>query len=231
MRLIMRREKQVSKSSGSEESIMNQHPDQSKTSASNDVSDNDGSASPDSVGTDGSAAMINSETTDVPSRAEVSDATMTDESEASPIDALQKKYNELHERLLRVSADYQNYVRRSVQNIATAKDQQLIDIAKGLITVLDHLDRALEADPQKTTSESLLEGVQIVREELLKALEQFGVKRLNVDMGEPFDPTCHEALMRQGAEGIESNHVVSQIQPGYMLNEKTLRAAKVTVST
>ena len=70
----------------------------------------------------------------------------------------------------------------------------------------------------------------IVRDELLKALSRFGVKRLEVAAGELFDPTRHEAMMRQASDEIDSNHVTSQLQPGYTLGDKTIRPAKVSVA-
>ncbi len=144
--------------------------------------------------------------------------------------ALQKDRDEVHSRLLRVSADYQNYVRRSKQNIDTARDQLLMDIAKELITVMDHFDRALQVDHDKTSAKSLLEGMQIVRDELLRALERFGIQRVNVRTGDAFDPMRHEALMRQAIEGVESDCVAAQLQPGYILGDKTVRPAQVTVA-
>ena len=173
------------------------------------------------------------ETSSAPADADVrtAEAPVTEpEVAVDPLVALEKERDELHERLLRVSADYQNYVRRSSQNVTAARDQQLIEIAKALITVLDHFDRALAVDPQKTTSASLLEGVQMVRDELLRALERLGIQRLNVKTGDAFDPNYHEALMRQPVEGVESDHVAEQLQPGYTLGEKTVRPAQVTVA-
>lgn len=143
---------------------------------------------------------------------------------------LEAELAKLNERLLRVSADYQNYVRRSQQNVTDARDQQLMQVARALITVLDHFDRAIEVDLETANSESVLDGMKIVRNELLATLDRFGVQRLEVSAGDAFDPTRHEALMRQSAEGIESSHVVTQLQPGYMLGDKTLRAAQVSVA-
>ena len=148
----------------------------------------------------------------------------------SKLDTLQRDRDQMESKYLRVSADYQNFVRRSQQNIDTAREQQLMSMAKSLITVLDHFDRALEVDPAKTTCGNLIAGVQIVRDELLKSLEQFGVRRLEVSPGDVFDPTQHEALMREPAHDIEPNHVATQLQPGYTLGEKTLRPAQVSVT-
>lgn len=144
--------------------------------------------------------------------------------------AVAKERDELEDRLKRTAADFQNFVRRSEQNLTLARDQQLLDVARGLVTVLDHFDRALEVDPEKTSTKDLLAGVVMVRDELLRALQRFGIERLDVEQGAPFDPNRHEALMRQSVEGVESNHVTAQFQPGYMLKDKTIRPAQVGVA-
>ncbi len=146
-----------------------------------------------------------------------------------PQTGLQAQRDELEAQLLRVSADYQNFVRRSQQNIHDACQQQLLGLAKALLTPLDHFDRALDLDPEKTTTDSLVKGVQMVRDELMKVLDQFGVKRLEVSAGDSFDPVCHEALQRMPVEGLDSGAVAQQLQPGYLLGDKTLRPAKVIV--
>ncbi|HAI13094.1 MAG TPA: nucleotide exchange factor GrpE [Phycisphaerales bacterium] len=133
-------------------------------------------------------------------------------------------------RVLRANADYQNMARRSIQNVNSARDEQIMSMGRELLTVMDQFDHALEIDPDKTDSAALLEGIQIVRDTLMRTFEGFGIKRLEVEPGTEFDPNVHEALMRQDADGIESNHVTMQLQPGYILKEKTLRPAKVAVA-
>lgn len=148
----------------------------------------------------------------------------------SPLEALRRERDDLEAQVLRLSADYQNFVRRSQQNIDTACEQQLMSLAKSLVTVLDHFDHALEVDAEKTSAADLLAGMQIVRDELLKTLEQFGIRRLDVAPGDSFDPTYHEALMRQPVDGLEPDRVAAQMQPGYVLGEKALRPAKVSLT-
>ncbi len=105
-----------------------------------------------------------------------------------------------------------------------------MDIARALVTVLDHFDRALDADPDKTSAQDLLGGVTIVKNELLSTLNRFGIERLEVSPGDEFDPNRHEALMRQPSDEITSNHVTMQLQPGYVLGEKIVRPAQVSVA-
>jgi molecular chaperone GrpE len=115
---------------------------------------------------------------------------------------------------LAAAADYQNYVRRAQQNVSEAREQQLFDFARSLVTVLDHFDRALQVDPERTSTQTVLQGMQMVHDELLKVLEKFGIQRVEAKPGEPFDPARHQALMHQPAEGVEPDHVAAQFQPG-----------------
>lgn len=143
---------------------------------------------------------------------------------------LRDERDELEQRLLRTAADYQNYVKRAQQNVESAREQQLIDMAKSLVAVLDHFDRALEVDPQQTTTDDLLEGVRMVRQELLGTLRRFGIDRIEPQPGEPFDPNCHEAMMREKRDDVQTDHVTQQFQPGYILLDKVIRPAKVGVA-
>lgn len=147
----------------------------------------------------------------------------------SPLDKLQAERDELEAKLLRVSADYQNFARRAQQNVDAAVQQKLMDVARGLTTVLDHFDRALEGQSQDEAS-GVLQGVMMVHSELLATLNRFGVERVDVEPGTEFDPNRHEALMRQPSDEIESNHVTMQMQPGYVLGDKVIRPAQVGVA-
>ncbi|QDU33279.1 heat shock protein GrpE [Poriferisphaera corsica] len=152
------------------------------------------------------------------------------EIELTEEDKLRKQLQELNDKYLRTAADYQNYVRRAEQNVGVVKEQQVMSIARELVTVLDHFDRAVEVDKEKVTVDDLLGGVKIVKDELLRSIGKFGVQRVEAQVGEEFDPNKHEAMMRQPSEEVETNHIVQQFQPGYVINDKTIRPAGVIVA-
>jgi len=143
---------------------------------------------------------------------------------------LRRERDELESKYLRAMADYQNLARRAQQNEAVAREQAIMQVARQLVAVFDHFDHALAVDPEKTAAADVLTGVQIVRDELLRSLQQFGVQRLDVAPGEAFDPNRHEAMMRQPHGDVQTNHVIQQFQPGYVLGDKTLRPAKVSIA-
>ena len=150
--------------------------------------------------------------------------------ELSEEEKLRKELEELNEKYLRTAADYQNYIRRAEQNVGVVREQQIMSMARELVTVLDHFDRAVEVDIETVSTSDLLNGVQIVKDELLRAIGKYGVERVEAEVGEEFDPNKHEAMMRQPSEDIETNHIVQQFQPGYMINDKTIRPAGVIVA-
>ncbi|MFI4862095.1 MAG: nucleotide exchange factor GrpE [Phycisphaerales bacterium JB063] len=157
---------------------------------------------------------------------------------AGTLEQVTAERDALQAQLLRVSADYQNFARRSQQNIASAAEQTQMSMARALVPVLDHFDRALESAAQQehdaesgaTPSGDLLRGVTMVKEELLNTLGRFGIERLEVTIGDEFDPVRHEALMRQPAEGVASNHITMLMLPGYVLGDKVVRPAQVGVA-
>lgn len=138
--------------------------------------------------------------------------------------------DEFEAKLLRTAADYQNFIRRSQLNLDAEKQETLMKVAKALVGVLDNFDRALELDPETTTPADLHQGAASIQSSLLQALEGFGLKKITVEPGDEFDPHLHEALMRQPTDDIESNHVVAQFLPGYLLKEHPVRPAQVSVA-
>jgi molecular chaperone GrpE len=97
------------------------------------------------------------------------------------------------------------------------------------LEVLDNLDRALEAAGDRA-NDPLVQGVSLVRQQFLATLESLGVRRLD-PIGQPFDPTRHEAVSMVGApEGTPDGQVIGVVKPGYLIGDEVLRPAMVAVS-
>ena len=149
--------------------------------------------------------------------------------EQGTLTRLQAERDDFESKLLRVSADYQNFAKRAQQNINAAVEQKLMDVARGLVTVMDHFDLALVGQSEGDAA-GVLQGVTMVHSELMATLNRYGIERVDVEPGTEFDPNRHEALMRQPSDTIASNHVTMQMQPGYMLGQKVIRPAQVGVA-
>lgn len=130
----------------------------------------------------------------------------------------------------RALADFANYQRRAVESERRAVQSGSGRVMRSIIHVLDQFDFALGQPREKMTVEQILGGMKLIRDELFKALKDQGLQRIEPEVGEPFDPNRHEAMLRQPAEGVEPGCVSAIMQPGYALGEQMLRPAKVAVA-
>lgn len=145
---------------------------------------------------------------------------------------LQKRIDALEDSLLRTKAEHQNIMRRAATERADALRYAHADIMRTLIPILDDLDRAIEAGADKKGSAGvggLLDGVKLVRENLLKALREQGLEIIEA-ADRPFDPHVHEAMLQQPSDEHPAGTVLQELARGYRLRDRTLRPAKVIVS-
>ena len=95
--------------------------------------------------------------------------------------------------------------------------------------MLDNFERALKSRDEGVEPDSYSKGMSLVYERLVSILSNAGLKRFD-SVGEPFDPRLHEALMQTETDEQAPDTVVSEFLPGYMLNDKVIRHAKVSVA-
>jgi molecular chaperone GrpE len=139
--------------------------------------------------------------------------------------AEKKKAEEYLAAWQRAQADFINYKRRTEQEKQECNSFANANLVCAILPVLDDLERALDAVPEKYAGHDWVEGVRLVERKFKTVLEGQGVKPI-LCLGMEFDPKYHEALRRaRGEEGT----VVGELQKGYTLNEKLLRPARVVV--
>jgi molecular chaperone GrpE len=129
----------------------------------------------------------------------------------------------------RTKADFENFRKRASREAGAAQQRGVARLAKELLPAVDNLDRALETADGSSSAEDLLTGIKLVHAEVLAALARVGVERFD-PVGEPFDPTCHEAVAQQPVEGFEPGTVVEVYQRGYRLGDAVIRPARVVVA-
>jgi len=136
------------------------------------------------------------------------------------------------DRWMRSAADLENVRRRSRRDVAVAESRGIARLARELLPALDNLDRALAAaeNQPENADHHLTDGIRLVQNELLGALERVGITP-DAPIGKPFDPHVHEAVAQQPADGVEPGTVTEVFQAGYRLGDEVLRAAKVVVSS
>jgi len=146
------------------------------------------------------------------------------------IRALEEQLAQAKGDTLRAIADFQNLQRRTAEHEPRLRMNAAGGVVRQVIPVLDHFDLALAQDPSRMTVAAAMDGLRIVRGELIKALERSGVELIQPKPGDAFDPHRAEAIMQQPADGVATGHVSMLLQPGYLLGETVLRPAKVAVA-
>ena len=146
---------------------------------------------------------------------------------AAQVAELQAKNAELADQFLRAKADVENARRRADEEVAKARKFGIESFAESLLPVIDSLDAALSI--QNATPEQLREGSDATLRQLNSALERNKVLAINPAAGEKFDPHHHQAISMVPAEQ-PANTVVSVLQKGYMIADRILRPALVTVA-
>jgi len=148
------------------------------------------------------------------------------------IAALRKKAAERDDyldRLQRAKAEYSNYQKRVLRDHEESRKFASQDLVTDLLPVLDDLDRALEAGRQNPEADALIAGVEMVRTHMVQALARHGVEELT-SVGEPFDPSFHEAMMQHQTTDHPPGTVMMEAQKGYTYNGRVVRPSKVVVA-
>ena len=129
----------------------------------------------------------------------------------------------------RTRADFENYQKRVQRDLAQERRYAQAPLAADLLPALDNLERATAAATQAGEKGPLVQGVAMVQAQLLDVLRRHGVTRIEA-RGQPFDHDLHEAVMQQPSKDVPPHTVLQVLEPGYLIHDRLLRAAKVIVS-
>lgn len=139
------------------------------------------------------------------------------------------KADEYFDKLLRLQADFDNYKKRldkdKIEFVKFANEEIIVEILK----ILDDFERAVEAGKTKHDFEILYKGVEMIYNDLKEFLKQKGLKEIEAK-GKPFNPHEHDAMMQEETDALPEDHVIEELQKGYMLNGRVIRPAKVKVA-
>jgi molecular chaperone GrpE len=146
------------------------------------------------------------------------------------IEAKDQEAKETYDRLLRVSADFENYKKRSAREIEEFRKYANQTLLKEMLSVVDSLELAINSsNHRKKTDKNLIEGLNLTLNEILRVFEKFDVRPIAAQ-GQTFDPAFHEAVMREETDDFPENTVVSEFQKGYLIHDRLLRPAMVVVA-
>ena len=141
----------------------------------------------------------------------------------------EKEIKEHHDRLLRLAADFENYKERAAKEKEEWTNFANEDLIRAILPFIDNLERAVNHAQKVSDTGVLIEGVRLTLQHLLQTLNKFGLSTFE-SVGKPFDPTVHEAMLVVETDQHEPNQVVEEFQKGYLLNDRLLRPATVSVS-
>jgi molecular chaperone GrpE len=142
---------------------------------------------------------------------------------------LQKQRDEYYDRLLRKTAEFDNYRKRTERERVQLSEAAAADLIEELLPLLDDMERALRTDAGPDGSEGIRKGVELIHKQLVETLRKRGVRPLEA-LGADFDPHFHMAVAYEPAEGRREGEVVEEFRRGYMLGDRLLRPAMVKVA-
>lgn len=159
-------------------------------------------------------------------------ATASSPPSAEDLESLQTKAAERDEflsLLQHTRADFANYQKRIQKEIESTRRFACQPVVADLLPGLDNLERALASTESTPAAAGLLDGIRMVRQQLLDALGRHGVRAIDA-LGKPFNPEFHEALMEQPSSENPPGTVIQELQKGYCLHDRVIRPARVIVS-
>lgn len=130
----------------------------------------------------------------------------------------------------RARAEFANYKKRQESDFANLRAMSTSELIAKLLPVLDDFERAARTLAPSLRDMTWIEGVLLIHRKLQLILESEGIKPIEVKPNDQFDPSIHEAVSQDEAEGVESGHVIDELQKGYKLGDRIIRPALVRVA-
>ena len=157
---------------------------------------------------------------------ETAEAAAEATAEVPEVNPFEEKYNAEHDAHLRLAAEYDNFRKRTIKEKEASYGNGKADAVAKMLPVYDNLERALN---QETTDSAYKKGVEMTMAELIKIFTSLGVEIFG-EVGEPFDPNLHNAVMHIENEGLGENTIAMVFQKGFKIGDKVVRFAMVQVA-
>jgi molecular chaperone GrpE len=146
------------------------------------------------------------------------------------LEAKEKEAADNYDRLLRVSAEFENYKKRTKREFDDFKKYAIESLVSALLPAVDNLQRAVSSyADNRQKKDPLSEGVSLTLVDILKVLEKFNITPIE-SLGQPFNPNFHEAMMQEHSDTHPDNTVIQELQRGYRIYDRLLRPSLVVVS-
>jgi molecular chaperone GrpE len=165
-----------------------------------------------------------------PPSGDAADAAVAAAAQNAALAAKVQELERLQDRLVRLQAEFDNYKKRMAREKADFLKFATEGLLLEFLPILDNLERAVaSAQPEAANHVAMVEGIEMIVRLFRSSLEKAGVKPMDA-VGHPFDPSRHLAVAQVDSPGGQDNVVVEEIQKGYLLEGRVLRAAMVKVS-
>jgi len=145
------------------------------------------------------------------------------------IDALKEELARCHDRLLRTTAEFDNYRKRTDRERRESADRTVETLLLDLVGVVDDFERAITAEAGGGSVEAYRQGVALIHRRVLELLARRGVTPIDA-VGADFDPNFHQAVTTEPAGDRRDGEVLEQLRRGYKIGERLLRPAMVKVA-
>ena len=140
-----------------------------------------------------------------------------------------KKADKNYDSFLRVSAEFDNYKKRTAREMNDFRKFANESLIKDLLPVVDNLERALDSSDNDEKTDGIAAGIELTLKEILKILDRFEVKPIEA-LGKNFNPCFHQAVLQEETSDQADNTVLKEFQRGYMLHDRLIRPSMVVVS-
>jgi len=148
--------------------------------------------------------------------------------ENAQLETVARERDDYYDRLLRKTAEFDNYRRRIERERREQGDQAVRDLLLELLLVIDDFDLALAVDPGGTPG-AYRKGVELIHAKLEDLLRKYGVRPIEA-LGTQFDPNLHQAVAHEASPGHADGEVIEELRRGYMIGDRLLRPAMVKVA-
>lgn len=142
------------------------------------------------------------------------------------VERLRREVADLKDRSVRTLADFDNFRKRSQRESQEFRKYALLEPMRDFLGVIDNLDLALSA---QGSAEDLKLGVEMIHRQMQELLRRFGATEVPA-VGQPFDPTQHEAVAREESPEVAAPTVVAELRRGYRMHDRLLRPSMVKVA-
>lgn len=149
------------------------------------------------------------------------------------IEALRAERDMFQDKFMRALADAENARKRAQKDRTEAENYGGSKLARDMLPVFDNLKRAVETvtDEQKEHAGPLIEGVELTLRELVNVFDKHGIRVIDPQVGDKFDPQHHEAMFEAPLPGTKQGEIIQVSAQGFMLHDRILRPARVGVSS